>query len=185
MNVPQSWKEAKVENSIRGGAMEPLGSAAQIADLVPIFRAYRMRLGLNQREVDQAAGMADGLTGKIEIGTRGLGLESCNALLRAYGLRLVVQQAGALLGDVPTSSKAAKEVSKLKLINRQRLGGRNRWAGVSEKKKREHLRRAAKISAEKRSKQAKMRAAARNRAKSLAEKTAAAGFGVVPQNLRR
>ena len=147
-----------------------LGVAAQIADLVPIFRAYRMRLGLNQREVDQAAGMADGLTGKIEIGTRGLGLESCNAFLRAYGLRLVVQQAGALLGDVPTSSKGAKEVSKLKLINRQRLGGKNRWVGVSAKKKREHLRRAARISAEKRSKQAKMRAAVRNRAKSLAEK---------------
>lgn len=157
--------------------IEPLGVAAQIEDLVPIFRAYRMRLKINQREVDQAAGIADGLTGKIEIGTRGLGLDSCNAFLRTYGLRLVVHRADASVASAPTNCKSATEISKLKMINRQKLGGRNRWANVSQKRKVEHMRKLSKLAAQKRSKQAKIRQAVRNRTNRVAQKRAAEAAG--------
>jgi len=66
------------------------GRASTIQDLVPILKAYRVSQRINQRALDQAAGIADGLTGKIEVGTRGLGVDSCNAILAALGLELAV-----------------------------------------------------------------------------------------------
>lgn len=146
-----------------------LGRVQRLQDLVPIFREVRIGLKINQRVVDEVGGMAEGLCGKIELGTRGLGVDSCDKLLAAYGLELVVvrrgERANASLAAIPDSSRGAREVSKQKALVRQKIGGRNRWANISAKRRREIMRRLAEASAISRRKAAKMSRARERQAK--------------------
>lgn len=137
-----------------------IGRARRLQDLVSIFREVRIGLKINQRVVDEVAGMAEGLCGKIELGTRGLGVESCDKLLVALGLELVVVQrvecANALLGAVAGGSRDARAVAKKRALLRQKIGGRNRWAHVGATRRREIMRRVWEASAASRRKKAKI-----------------------------
>lgn len=146
-----------------------LGRVQRLQDLVPIFREIRISLRINQRVVDEIAGMAEGLCGKIELGTRGLGAESCDKLLAALGLELAVVKrsecAVASLAAIPDKPRDAREVSKQRALVRQKIGGRNRWANVSAKRRKEAMRKVWEASAISRRKSAKLTRARERQAK--------------------
>jgi hypothetical protein len=70
--------------------MKVLGYVGSIPELVPLMAERRYALGITSRDLDIAAGTADGHTSKIEAGTKRLGHITIPALLGALGLRLAV-----------------------------------------------------------------------------------------------
>ena len=73
--------------------MHVLGFAENHGELVRLLAQRRVDLRISQRALDDAAGLQEGYTGKIECGTRHLGPVSLETLLAALGLRLAVVEA--------------------------------------------------------------------------------------------
>lgn len=135
------------------------GRARTLQELVPLFKEVRIARGINQRALDQAAGIADGLMGKIEVGTRGLGVESCDKILAALGLELALVPR-VELGVIPKHGSASKvpalpreiscqiELAKINRVRTARKGGLSRASGLPAKRRREIAMKAARAAGE-------------------------------------
>ena len=135
------------------------GRARTLQELVPLFKEVRIARGINQRALDQAAKLADGYCGKLEVGTRGVGVDSINALLAALGLELALvprvdPEVIPKCGSTSTVLAVAREIScpieKLKVfrVRRARLGGYSRASKMSTKARREAAMKAARAAGE-------------------------------------
>jgi len=71
--------------------MRVIGEVETRVDLARAFARRRVELGIGQRALDHAAGLADGHISKLECGTRRLGPVTIPTLLAALGLRLIRQ----------------------------------------------------------------------------------------------
>jgi hypothetical protein len=72
------------------------------SQLVRALAERRYELGIRQLDIDAIAGIADGLTGKLECGSKRLGDTTLPALLGALGLRLALVEAEE---GLPTSTR--------------------------------------------------------------------------------
>ena len=70
--------------------MQIVANVATYADLVCALRCRRLELGMTSVALDDAAGVADGYSSKIECGSKRLGDMSLGALLTAMGCKLVL-----------------------------------------------------------------------------------------------
>jgi len=94
--------------------MRVIGTAATYPDLLHILAERRRELGVSQRALDDALGVADGYVGKLEVGMRNLGPMSMQALLEALGVRILVAETGeqlparvqALVGTLQKQTRA-------------------------------------------------------------------------------
>lgn len=144
--------------------------AATLQELVPLFKEIRISRGINQRALDQAAGLADGLMGKIEVGTRGLGIESCDKLLSALGLELMlVPRVIHKHGSASTVPATPREIScpienqKIFRVRRGRKGGFALASTLTARQRRQNAMRAAKAAGEVHKRKAALRRAVKNR----------------------
>jgi len=87
-------------------AVEVLGCVSELKDLVPLFKKRRISMKLNQRTVDDLAGIADGLTSKIEVGVRGIGVQSIEGIAGALKCRI------ALVSDDASKAKHKNNADK-------------------------------------------------------------------------
>jgi transcriptional regulator with XRE-family HTH domain len=143
-------------------------------EMVAVFRARRIELGLSQLAVDQAAGLPDGYQSKIEMSlsnptarnSRSIGRESLPLILGALGLTMAAlpQHRSPATTPQDASNSNGKRSHRIKtLAERGQKGGRIRWARMSDKQRAAMIRkmnraRAAKLAA-KRTKRAKEKAA--------------------------
>lgn len=110
-------------------------------DLVAALRARRMELGLSHLDVDDAAGLQGGYTGKIECGDRNLGPLSFAGLLGALGVVLRLDcTAGTVTEEMPAAyAKPAQEHNK-KWRLKSAKGGRARWGESTLEERRRKMR---------------------------------------------
>lgn len=111
-------------------------------DLVAALRARRMELGLSHLDVDDAAGLQGGYTGKIECGDRNLGPLSFAGLLGALGVVLRLEcAAGPLAEEIPEPwAKPAHEHRK-KWRLKSAKGGRASWGESTAEERKRKMRR--------------------------------------------
>jgi transcriptional regulator with XRE-family HTH domain len=80
--------------------MKVVGSAMSLMELVALLAERRYSLGLTSRDLEEAAGLADGHLSKIECGTKRLGHVTLPTLLSALGCRLLLIADDAAIPDV-------------------------------------------------------------------------------------
>lgn len=131
------------------------GRAATLQELVPLFKEIRISRGINQRALDQASGLADGYVGKLEVGTRGVGVDSINALLAALGLELMlVPRAIHKHGSASTVPALPREISrpiekqKIFRVRRSRKGGFALASTLTARQRRQNAMKAARAAGE-------------------------------------
>lgn len=137
------------------------GRARTLQELVPLFKEVRIARGINQRALDQAAGLADGLMGKIEVGMRGLGIESCDKLLSALGLELALvprvdmgvipkSKSGSASPVLATPREISCPIEKQKVfrVRRARKGGLSWASSRTARQRREAAMKAARAAGE-------------------------------------
>lgn len=92
--------------------------------LIQALKKRRASLGMSQIDVDDAAGLQGGYTGKIEAGVKNLGPMSFDKLLSAYQIRIVIE--GKASNPI---TKAIKSGRKTKLYEPlvSKTGGGLTW----------------------------------------------------------
>jgi transcriptional regulator with XRE-family HTH domain len=111
-----------------------------LEELADALRERRMQLGLSQTVVDDLAGLTGGYTSKIEMGVtnpearnaRRLGADSMPLLLGALKLELIVRHATGTKANFAHDDNGLPQRVGDKLIERARLGGRARWAKMTD-----------------------------------------------------
>lgn len=146
------------------------GRAATLQELVPLFKEIRISRGINQRALDQSAKLADGYVGKLEVGTRGVGVDSVNALLSALGLELalverVVHKQGSACKVLATPRELAcpAQIAKINRVRRSRKGAFALASSMTARQRLARSRKAAKAAGEVHKRKAALRRAVKNR----------------------
>lgn len=115
-----------------------------LEDLVAVMTARRIELGLSQIDIDDAAGLQGGYTGKIEAGIKNIGFKSLPGLLGALGLVLRCERASCSLdAETPVAWAEPAQVIKKKLRLRAAKGGRARWGESTPEERRKKMNRLA------------------------------------------
>ena len=121
--------------------MTELGRATTLEGIVTILIARRKTLGLPQHVVDDLAGYADGYTGKLEAGMKGLGKLSLPGLLGALKTELAIVQTPMRASSTHRGETAHSEDF---FSRRARKAAQARWDRTTPKERKKIARAAAK-----------------------------------------
>jgi hypothetical protein len=126
---------------MRGSAKPPIAVAYDLAGLRLLLAQRRRALGLTQLQVDEIAGLQGGYCGKLEIGLKGFGEMSLQAVLGALqaGLTLTLPAHRDMPGDVRTYAEMSKKIA----AKHGRLGAIRTNTKLTPEQRRKNARRAA------------------------------------------